>query len=79
MLENVISDSEDEGLANSKQLLDISAVMEQYFNNNDQLSYVMEKMVSDLSTKVVDERQKNANRAREEGISGSGNETLGSI
>ena len=74
--EDVLSDSEDEGLANSKQLVDISAVMEKYFNNNDQLSYVMEKMVSDLSTKVVDERQKNANRAREEVFLVSANETL---
>ena len=71
-----MSDSEDESVGKSTQLVDISAIMEKYFNNNDQLAYVMEKMVSDLSAKVVEERQKNANRARGEVTSGSGNETL---
>ena len=74
--QTALSDSEDRSLANSKQLLDISKIMEKYFNNNDQLSYVMEKMVSDLTAKVVDERQKNANRACGEVTSSSGNETF---
>ena len=74
--ENVLSDSEDESIGKSTQLVNISAIMEKYFNNNDQLAYVMEKMVSDLSAKVVEERQKNANRACGEVTSSSGNETL---
>ena len=74
--QTALSDSEDESIGKSKQLLDVSKIMEKYFNNNDQLTYVMEKMVSDLTAKVVEERQKNANRACGEVTSSSGNETL---
>ena len=54
-------DSEDE---NQCKALEASTIEEKYFKNNEQITYVLEKMVSDLTAKVVNERQKNVKRLR---------------
>jgi hypothetical protein len=54
-------DSEDE---NQFKALEASTIAEKYFKSNEKLTYVMEKMVSELSAKVVTERQKNVKRLR---------------
>ena len=47
--------------------MEAATVEQKYFKNNEKLTYVMEKMVSDLSAKVMKERQKNIKRIRGNG------------
>ena len=60
-----ISDDSDDD--NNFKALEAATIEQKYFKNNEKLTYVMEKMVSDLSAKVMKERQKNIKRIRGNG------------
>merc|ERR1712072_455458 len=52
---------------NNFKALEAATIEQKYFKNNEKLTYIMEKMVSDLSAKVMKERQKNIKRIRGNG------------
>jgi len=60
-----ISDDSDDD--NNFKALEAATIEQKYFKNNEKLTYIMEKMVSDLSAKVMKERQKNIKRIRGNG------------
>ena len=64
---NSLDESDDSDDDNNFKALEAATVEQKYFKNNEKLTYIMEKMVSDLSAKVMKERQKNIKRIRGNG------------